>query len=141
MYILSLDILTLRMNKLFSLIGSSWLFQNFARAWKDSFDFRGKMSRSEYWGFIAVQVMLAIAAVALFNLLIPIDSIKPLVRLLGLGMLLYAFGSIFPVISGQIRRVRDATQKGWLWLLTIIPYLGALIVLVIMLMPSSKVVN
>ena len=99
------------------------------------------MSRPEYWGFIAVQVALAIVAVALFNLLIPIEPIKPLVRLLGLGMLLYAFGSILPVVSGQIRRVRDATQKGWLWLLTIIPYLGALIIFVILLMPSSKVAN
>lgn len=129
------------MNKLISVVASSWLYQNFIQAWKDSFDFRGKMSRPEYWGFIAVQVALAIVAVALFNLLIPIEPIKPLVRLLGIGMLLYAFGSILPVVSGQIRRVRDATQKGWLWLLTIIPYLGALIIFVILLMPSSKVAN
>ena len=127
------------MNKLISTVASSWLYQNFTRAWKDSFDFRGKMSRAEYWGFIAVQVVLAIAAVALSYLLTPIEPIKPLVRLLGIGMLLYAFGSILPVVSGQIRRVRDATQKGWLWLLTIIPYLGALIVFVILLMPSSRV--
>ena len=127
-----------RMNKLMSVVTSSWLYQNFTKAWKNSFDFRGKMTRAEYWGFIAVQVALFIVAVALFKLLIPIELIKPLVRLLGLGMLLYAFGSILPVVSGQIRRVRDATQKGWLWWLTIIPYLGALIVFVILLMPSSK---
>jgi len=128
----------LPMNKFVSAVASSWIYQNFAKAWKDSFDFRGKMSRAEYWGFIPVQIALVISAVAIFNLLIPIESIKPLVRLLGIGMLLYAFGSILPIVSGQIRRVRDATQKGWLWLLTLIPYLGALIVFVILLLPSSK---
>ena len=119
-------------------MGSSWLCQNFAKAWKDSFDFRGKMSRAEYWGFLAVQAALIIVAAGLINLLLPIDSIKPLIRLLGVLILFYTFGSILPIVSGQVRRVRDATQKGWLWWLTIIPYLGALIVFVILLMPSSK---
>ena len=75
--------------------------------------FSGRASRSEYWWWV------------LFTFLV----------FLALG--LFYFGVIVPTLAVTVRRLHDAGFSGWLVLLTLIPWLGSLVLLVFALMPSS----
>lgn len=101
----------------------------FAEAVKTCFgkysDFRGRAPRSEYWFWFLFIVLIfgggfALAA-ALGNLA------KGLFVVLGLLALL---GLFLPSLAVAIRRLHDINSSGWWYLLTLLPYVGGLIMLV-----------
>ncbi len=91
--------------------------------------FDGRSSRVEFWGFQLLQF------VGLF-LLLGAGS-GPGAVLMGLALL----GLILPNIAVSVRRLHDHNQSGWFVLFGIIPYIGWLVVAILMLMPSDKGVN
>ncbi|QLG88787.1 DUF805 domain-containing protein [Chitinibacter bivalviorum] len=77
-------------------------------------DFTGRASRSEYWWW------------TLFNFLVCIGTS------LALGPNLASFASvalILPSIAVAIRRLHDLDRSGWFLLLSLIPVIGALVLL------------
>ena len=108
-------------------------------AWRRAFDFLGASTRTEYWTFtlinIVIGLMLGVGFVATGQ-----DSggISLIFVLLGV---VFFLAQIIPGISVTIRRVRDATGTGLWTLLIFVPLVGGLIILVITLMPTSRQVR
>ncbi len=92
-------------------------------------NFQGRASLSAYWWYalamVIVGVVLEIFSVAIGSL--------PLTMLIGLVMLAAGLSGL----SVAVRRLHDTDKSGWMLLLTLIPFIGGIIVLVFMLLPGT----
>jgi uncharacterized membrane protein YhaH (DUF805 family) len=92
----------------------------YLEAWRKYAVFSGRASRSEYWSFVLINVLISAALVAVDS---AVGSRLPDV--------LYGLAMIVPSLAVGCRRLHDTDRTGWWQLLAIIPVLGwiALIVL------------
>jgi uncharacterized membrane protein YhaH (DUF805 family) len=121
------------------------------------FDFSGRSRRMEYWMFTLFYggfLILVAAVTAMQSLGANLDetfdsnsaqidsaqvpsSFGALETILVILLVLYVFGSIIPAIAVQVRRFHDQDRSGWFILLNFIPYIGGLIVLVMMCLDGT----
>jgi uncharacterized membrane protein YhaH (DUF805 family) len=102
-------------------------------------DFTGRSRRMEYWMFA-----LFYSLVMMVGLIAVIAASGPSYDAAGeagsgagmliVGLLLFVFvlGSFIPGLAVQVRRLHDQNLSGWLVLINLVPYLGALVMLVLM---------
>lgn len=82
-------------------------------------DFTGRARRKEYWMFVVVNVIISIVLTILDQIL----GINLLAVLYGLAVLL-------PSLAVGARRLHDTGRSGWWLLLGIIPFIGAIVLIV-----------
>jgi uncharacterized membrane protein YhaH (DUF805 family) len=101
------------------------------------FNFNGRARRKEYWFFVLFNVIFAIVAAVIDNVL-GIASEE-----LGYGPIygLYALATLIPGIAVSIRRLHDIGKSGWYFLLALIPCVGGIILLVFDLTPGDPYDN
>ncbi len=112
-------------------------FQKYAR-------FDGRASRGEYWWFVLFSnlvyagffVLALIAALLSSGIDDGSVAAAPII-VCGVLFLCYLLGTIVPTIAIGVRRLHDENQSGAMYLLCLIPYVGSLILLIIMAQPSS----
>lgn len=85
----------------------------YQEAWRNYAVFSGRTSRSEYWSFILINILISAALVAVDT---AIGSRLPDV--------LYGLAMIVPSLAAGCRRLHDTDRTGWWQLLAIIPVLG-----------------
>lgn len=88
--------------------------------------FDGRARRKEYWMFFLFNLIFAIVATVLDNLL------GLAIKDLGYGpfYILYALATLIPGIAVGVRRLHDTGKSGWYLLLGLIPCVGGIILLV-----------
>jgi len=98
--------------------------------------FDGRAQRKEYWMFV------------LFNLIIVlllgfIDGILGFASSLDISVLtsIYSLAIIVPSIAVGVRRLHDTNKSGWWMLLSLIPFIGALVLLIFMIQDSNPESN
>ncbi|MEO9460278.1 MAG: DUF805 domain-containing protein [Lentilitoribacter sp.] len=89
--------------------------QAISTCFKKFADINGRAQRSEYWWFFLFNLIVNIAATALFG-----D---------GLISVLITLALIVPAISVGVRRLHDTNRTGWWMLAFIIPLLGLVLAL------------
>ena len=98
-------------------------------------DFSGRSRRKEYWMFILGVIVIAIVLSIIESILGLSGMVGgvygPLTLILGLAL-------IVPGIAVQVRRFHDQDKSGWFVLLSLIPFLGGLVVLVFMCLEGTK---
>lgn len=84
-------------------------------------DFSGRVSRQAYWMFVLVYVILAI-------------MISIVESVIGLNILSYIFAIaiLVPSIAMATRRLHDTGLSGWFQLIALIPFLGFIILIVLL---------
>ncbi|MBT4723128.1 DUF805 domain-containing protein [Candidatus Falkowbacteria bacterium] len=95
--------------------------------------FSGRARRKEYWMFTLFNIIFAIVAMILDNVLgIAMAEI-------GYGPLygLYALAMLIPGLAVSVRRLHDVGKSGWMLLIALIPLIGAIWLLVLMLTDSN----
>jgi uncharacterized membrane protein YhaH (DUF805 family) len=100
-------------------------------------DFSGRARRTEYWMFALFNIIFAIIAAVLDNVLgIAIQG-------LGYGPLFgfYALALFIPGLAVGVRRLHDIGKSGWMILISLIPIVGGIWLLVLMLTDSNPVDN
>ncbi|MGX5681504.1 DUF805 domain-containing protein [Schumannella luteola] len=109
--------------------------------------FSGRASRSEFWWVWLFLLLLSLVLAGIAGTVIGLtgtptasgDGVQitapGIVALVVVGLILLAF--IIPEIALTVRRLHDANFSGWLYLLHLIPYLGALIVFILTLLPTN----
>ena len=104
---------------------------------KNYFNFDGRARRKEYWFFVLFNIIFAIVAAVIDNVL-GIASEE-----LGYGPIygLYALATFIPGIAVSIRRLHDIGKSGWYFLLALIPCVGGIILLVFALTPGDPYDN
>lgn len=119
---------------------------------KRCFDFSGRSSRSEFWYFMLLFILLYLVVAVADQFLvtatvdirelplghyIPMGTVDPNV---GVLVLLYRPIMAIPTISVTIRRLHDVGKSGWwclLWVLPV-PGLGWLYLVPLLCRPSSE---
>lgn len=102
------------------------------------FDFRGRSSRSEYWGFMALILMLWAVTVVLgysFGGRLEDGALvggSAIVDVLNMAYTLFVLGSFIPIFTVTIRRLHDAGHSGFWLLIYLVPLIGALFMLYMM---------
>lgn len=101
--------------------------------------FGGRAHRKEYWGtvFFYLIFLLLISGASPY-VRTALGSHKNLAILYIVLGFFYIFGMIIPMLAVLVRRFHDVGSSGWLVLSGFIPYLGALYILVITLMPPQS---
>jgi len=84
-------------------------------------DFSGRVSRQAYWMFVLVYIVLAIA----------IAIVESVIGLSILGFI-FALAVLVPSIALAARRLHDTGLSGWFQLIALIPFLGAIILIVLL---------
>ena len=102
-------------------------------------DFDGRSTRREYWMFQLIPLTLFVFGVAIAG-----ASVDQYGDMTGFGMMMIGLvmlgfiGLLVPLLAVQARRLHDQDRSGWLVLLNLIPYIGALAIFVIMLLPGTR---
>jgi len=100
-------------------------------------DFSGRARRKEYWMFFLFNMIFAIVAMILDNVLgIAIEGV-------GYGPLygLYALAVLIPGLAVSVRRLHDVGKSGWMLLIALIPLIGAIWLLILMVTDSNPEEN
>jgi uncharacterized membrane protein YhaH (DUF805 family) len=82
--------------------------------------FDGRAGREEFWFFVLANIAVYIALLILAQ----ISSIFIILYFL------YWFATIVPSIAVGIRRLHDTDKSGWLLLISLVPFIGGIILLV-----------
>lgn len=91
-------------------------------------DFMGRTSRREYASFVTVQFVGYVAIITLFEGSPDLRTSVVALTILGL---------VLPNLAAAARRLHDHDKSAWLLLLSFIPYVGPLILLVLMCLPGD----
>jgi uncharacterized membrane protein YhaH (DUF805 family) len=100
------------------------LLNNYFAVLKKYMVFTGRSSRKEFWFFVLVNVVVGIV----FNILTKIPILK---ILFWIAYFLFGLAILIPSITVGIRRLHDTNRTGWLMLLCLVPFVGAIAVLVL----------
>ena len=79
--------------------------------------FSGRASRKEFWMFVAVNLVVSI--------LIGMTRIEVLSTL-------YALAILIPGLAVGIRRLHDTNRSGWWLLIGLVPFVGAIVLIVVL---------
>jgi uncharacterized membrane protein YhaH (DUF805 family) len=94
------------------------MLTSYAKGWKKSFDYSGRATRSDFWWFVLVDLIIYLIffGVNLFILFNISDS--PVTFIVPTLAGLYFWGGFLPRIALAVRRMRDI-GKSWAWILLI----------------------
>lgn len=103
--------------------------EHFIDAFKKYADFSGRATRTQYWMFILIYMII-------YTVLSVIDAALQSMVL----ALIYAVVMLVPSISIAARRLHDTSRTGWWQLIGLIPLIG-LIVMIVFLVQDSHDAN
>lgn len=99
-------------------------------------DFEGRARRKEYWMFILFNILISFAIGIIGALLGKSGGIIS-VSLSGL----YSLFIFIPSIAVTVRRLHDTNRSGWWILIGLIPFFGAIILFIFMILDSDPNAN
>ncbi len=91
-------------------------------------DFNGRARRKEYWMFVLFNLIFAIVASMIDNILgfsfkgVPYGPLY----------IIYALAVLIPGIAVAVRRLHDIGKSGWMILIAFIPFIGVIWLLVLL---------
>ena len=89
--------------------------------------FGGRARRKEYWMFLLFNIIISIT----------LGVIEGIVGSYGIIAMLYSLAIMIPAVSVTVRRLHDIGRKGWWILITLVPILGAIVLLVFLVQDSN----
>ncbi|RKD87848.1 DUF805 domain-containing protein [Mangrovibacterium diazotrophicum] len=96
-------------------------------------DFGGRSRRKEYWMFALFNIIFAIVAIILDNVLGTTLGTAPY----GVFYFVYILAMFIPGLAVTVRRLHDVGKSGWMYLIILIPLVGAIWLLVLTLTDSN----
>jgi uncharacterized membrane protein YhaH (DUF805 family) len=93
--------------------------------------FDGRARRAEYWWFVLANIIV-------FVLLAVLANVSSVFLLLYVA---YAIAMFIPSIAVAIRRLHDTDRSGWWLLVTFVPFVGGIILIVLLALDSSRGTN
>ena len=95
-------------------------------------EFSGRSRRSEYWYFLLFVILISIAAAIVDGILASVIGFG------GLLSIVFGLGIIIPSLAVSVRRLHDTGRSGWWLLLNLVPFIGFIIVLVLLAQESKE---
>ncbi len=95
--------------------------------------FSGRSSRSAYWWWVLFTILMS-AAASIIDSLVGLNIGDQNVGWLGLVVALVL---LIPSLAVLFRRLHDTGRSGWWWLLSLICFIGGIILFIFRLMDST----
>jgi len=97
-------------------------------------DFNGRARRQEYWMFTLFNIIFAFSAIMLDNLFGLSNSEE------GFGpiYIIYGLAVLIPGLAVGVRRLHDIGKSGWMMLVSLIPFIGAIWLIVLFMTDSES---
>lgn len=90
--------------------------------------FSGRARRTEYWMFILFNVIIAAV----------LGFIEGLIGSPGTISGLYSLAVLIPSLAVLARRLHDTDRSGWWILIGLVPFIGALVLLIFAVLPGTQ---
>ncbi len=106
------------------------MFQNYA-------NFSGRTSRGDFWWAILGYFLLSMVVGFVLGFvlgLVGVDSAKAS----SIAGSVWGLGTFLPSLAIEIRRLHDINKSGWWVLISLVPFVGGIILLVFMCSPSVE---
>lgn len=103
-------------------------FEAYADFWKRYTDFSGCTTRGEFWSCVFINFIIIVLTVVL-------SALSEEFSFFAISM--YALSAFIPSLALVVRRLHDVNKSGSHMLLVFIPFVGWIILLVLMLTPSK----
>ena len=100
--------------------------ESVSTCFKKYFVFQGRASKSEFWWFQLIWVV---------SYLLIIISNNQTISFICLGIIIII---AIPLLSVGVRRLHDTNKSGFYYLLSLIPFIGSLIILFMMIGDGTK---
>jgi uncharacterized membrane protein YhaH (DUF805 family) len=103
--------------------------------------FDGRATRSEYWWF---QLFTFLVALCVYGVAIALALITRAYAGIGvavIGLTIFGLLSLIPSLAVLVRRLHDTDRSGWWILIAFIPWIGAIILFVFLVLPSTDGFN
>ncbi len=100
---------------------------------KKYFEFNGRARRKEYWFFVLFNLLILIGLSVVEGIVGLAGSLGPYGPLTAIYML----AVLLPGLGVSVRRLHDSDKSGWFILIALIPFVGGLILLVLMVLPGT----
>lgn len=97
-------------------------------------EFSGRARRKEYWFFVLFNLIIAFVLGFIDGLIGTFSADY------GIGLLggLYSLAVLIPGLAVSVRRLHDTGRSGWWLLIALIPFIGAIVLLIFMLSDSER---
>ena len=100
--------------------------------------FSGRARRSEFWFFALFNMMFAILAMVIDNILgTTLDMGYGVTLPYGYIYSIYAIAVVIPGLAVAVRRLHDVGKSGWMYFVILIPIIGAIWLLVLFFTDSQ----
>ncbi len=88
--------------------------------------FRGRARRKAYWWFILICLLISIMLAVVDTIIGKYDAAT------GVGLLsgLFGLATFLPALGVTVRRLHDTDRSGWWLLVTLLPVIGAIVMIV-----------
>ena len=103
------------------------MIDSYRRVFTNYANFSGRSGRSEFWWFVPTLYALSYVLYRITLMLIPNFGYYALTPLI-----LLAIATTIPYLAVQVRRLHDTNRSAWWLLLGLIPYIGVVILLILM---------
>ena len=104
----------------------------YLEAFKKYAVFGGRSRRKEYWYFMLFNIVVIYVLEGIDRLLETLTGLS-----VDLLIGIYALAAIIPLLAVSVRRLHDIDRSGWWYFITLIPLIGAIVMLVFTLLDST----
>ena len=97
-------------------------------------EFSGRSRRKEYWYFVLFYIIFGVVLAFIDDMTGTLDAQA------GIGLLsgVFALAMLIPSFAVSVRRLHDTDRSGWWLLISLIPLIGALVLLLFMVGDSKS---
>lgn len=106
------------------------MFIAYGKFWKGYFDFKGKMSRKDFWLALLAHFLVSFALGTLAQSTVGASHNMDIAMITPLIMAAFALLSVIPSLSAQVRRLRDAGYDWKMLFWALLPVIGSIILIV-----------
>jgi uncharacterized membrane protein YhaH (DUF805 family) len=100
-------------------------------------EFNGRARRNEYWMYVLFNILLTIVGYAIIGIGVAAESM--IIGVIGyIVLLIIGLGLLIPSLAVAVRRLHDTNKSGWMLLLGLVPFVGFIILLIILATEGTK---
>lgn len=97
--------------------------------------FKGRATRSEYWYFMLFYILMLVLPLIIAGFIGLGEDGKNIMTGIALIVLII---HIIPSLAVSVRRLHDINLSGWWYLVSLIPYVGAIIFSILVMIDSKE---
>lgn len=113
------------------------------RPWRHYVDFSGRSTRTEFWLFFIIFYGVIAATFVVTDVVLGGTALQDSAEsdefsLIYIPVVLWILACFLPSIAVTVRRLHDSNKSGWMYLLTLIPYIGFIFFIVFGFLPGTR---